>query len=92
MKRRAVIVTLTVLVVIGALLLLVTVQRPLKRALPVVLSALRQYASEHGGLFPLADGDPLRSLELLHPDYLPDPHRLEEPGVILWPDRSFWCN
>ena len=41
--------------------------------LPVVMMALRSFASEHEGAFPNVNKQPLASLVLLYPRYLADP-------------------
>jgi hypothetical protein len=43
---------------------------PRPASLPIVVNALRIYASDHGQSFPDINGDPYKSLEVLFPDYL----------------------
>lgn len=41
--------------------------------MPIVMAALRSYASDHDGWFPSVDNKPYDSLQMLYPEYLPDP-------------------
>ena len=43
---------------------------PKPAALPIVVNALRAYASDHHQSFPNTNGDSYQSLELLYPNYL----------------------